>query len=644
MRRSTRRSSSGHRSSRLSILGFALLAAIGVGCGGPNPGDDLLQDLPWVKKVTFEGNRAFSDGHLRSIMSLEPPSTLRPFRRNHYFRDLLDRDLADIRDAYRDRGYLSFQVTGVEEIFAPEHETVELVITVSEGEQTIVRGIEFAGVEHLARKRLMDVIRTRVGRPFSPFVAQGDLERIRAAYLDDGYFFADPSLSLRPQGANIHVVYEVVEGKQVRLRFVDARGNVNTKEHYITREVTIGHDELYERQKILETQKRLGELGLFSLVRPQTVVVDSAAGLVDLRLEVRERKHGWYGFGFGFNSNEQVRLTAEWGHRNVWGTARRIRALGSIGWDVDSLFTDGASRASTEHEASVTWVEPWFLGTRTEGSFGVFRSFKQQPQAFRSTTNGVRATFRRDLSRYVDLFLTLENEWVSSNDTTFAREDFVTRSVRVEVERDTRDNILDPRRGSLQTGRVRYAGLGGEVDYVETVLSTSHALPKQSGRRVVAFGLKLGYIEPVGSDPVVGDALDDIPYQDRFFIGGATSLRGYRREDVGIREDGTTRGGRVLFLANAELRFPIVWRFRGGLFVDAGNIWGNPRDLKIGRLWGEFLGTYSPLDIRYTAGAGVRIRTPVGPFRIDYARKLGAAADDVYPQNWEIHFSLGHAF
>ncbi len=494
-------------------------------------------------------------------------------------------------------------------------------------------------------RELRDVVNLERGKPYSPFVSQGDVTRLRRAYADRGYLFVHVSKLERLVDGTIDVTFSIEEGRPARLRYLNAIGNDQTKRHYITREVDVSRGEVLTGRDVRRTQRRLSEMGLFSMVRPKTLVVDSTESIVDLEIHVRERKHGWYGFGFGFTSDERVRTSAEWGHRNVWGTARRVQASGAIGWDVDSLVTEGADRSSTERLLQATWVEPWVLGTPVEASFSVFHELDQKPQSFRYRTNGARATFSRDVSEFVSLFFTLQNDWVESTDTTLTSLDFTRQSVRIEGERDTRDNILDPRRGSVQRGTVQYSRLEGDYAYLKTLASTSNAVPQNPERsRLFAFRVQGGYIASF-RDPGDEDPLNAVPYQDRFFIGGATSLRGYRREDVGpLGDDGLTRGGTVLFLANAELRFPLIWRLAGGMFLDAGNVWASPSDLKLSHVFGELTGRFSRLDLRYAAGVGVRLQTPVGPFRVDYARKLARDADTAFGRSTELHFSLGHAF
>jgi len=637
--------------SALGPIAIALLVVASglLGCAGQRASSALRRQLHTVRHIGFEGNEAFSDRKLRSVMTIKQPGITHPFRRSLYVKDLLLKDLATVRDFYRDHGYLEFSITDLEEDFNEERRTVRLFVTVSEGPVTRVRALHFDGANALPEKELRDLVKLRAGGVYSPFVSSGDVERLLRAYVDRGYFFARVGRTEETTAEGMNVTFHIDEGRKATLRVVEATGNTQTKSKYIERELAVQEGGPVTGRQLREGQRRLTKLGLFSLARPRTVVVDSSTALVDVIVEVRERKQGWYGLGFGFTSDERVRTSGEWGHRNVFGTTRRVQLTGSIGWDVDSLFTRGADKDDTERNGNLTWVEPWVFGSRVEGSFSVFHSLDEKPRAFRYETNGLRAAFKREVSEFTDLFLTLEDEWVQSNDTTLVSEDFTRQNVGFSGERDRRDDLLDPRRGEVQRWSLRYSRVEGDYAYAKSLASTSHAWSKNRERSATtALRFELGYIRAfIGSRGRApeNDALAEVPYQDRFFIGGATTLRGYRRDETGpIGTDGLARGGTFLLLANAEYRFPIWWRFGGALFLDVGNVWADPNELKVSRLYGSFAGEFSPLDVRTSIGAGLRAATPVGPLRLDYGRKLGSDLDSAYERPWDIHVSLGHAF
>jgi outer membrane protein assembly factor BamA len=160
---------------------------------------------------------------------------------------------------------------------------------------------------------------------------------------------------------------------------------------------------------------------------------------------------------------------------------------------------------------------------------------------------------------------------------------------------------------------------------------------------VVAARFKVGYEEPFGATYGVSPT-ERIPFEERFRTGGGMSVRGYVEDDeIGPRDaSGNVTGGRFLILSNVEVRFPLVWRLSGALFFDGGNVWTNPSDVKTSQfsLRGGRVGS---ADYRYSYGGGIRLRTPVGPVRIDYGRKLRLSVYDGDDRG-QFHFSLGQAF
>ncbi len=218
------------------------------------------------------------------------------------------------------------------------------------------------------------------------------------------------------------------------------------------------------------------------------------------------------------------------------------------------------------------------------------------------------------------------------------------------VARDTRDDLLDPTRGTFLSGEGSLAAraLGGQVGFVKTYVQgfTFHRLP---GRRTVVFasraalGLANGFpreVQPTDADgnPLPGPpvVVDDLPASERFFAGGDTTIRGFALDRVGapntISPDGYPTGGNAVVLLNGELRFP-VWRDVGAVvFVDGGNVFRRVNEFDIGELRGSY-------------GFGLRYNSPVGPIRIDLGFKLDRRViAGVLEPPTAIHFSLGQAF
>jgi outer membrane protein insertion porin family len=282
------------------------------------------------------------------------------------------------------------------------------------------------------------------------------------------------------------------------------------------------------------------------------------------------------------------------------------------------------------------------LGTPTRWQLRPYVEHKrwfEQTVAIEEDVVGVALRGRWDLTRYRWLLGSLENKWTILDST------FVTRFISLSVTQDSRDFVLDPRSGSLNQIGAEHAGgiLGGQTEFTRYTLGLSNYAPMGSGF-VWARRFRAGYIHPYRI-PHGQTALASVPLGERFFTGGGTSVRGYAEESLGPRQDGQSQGGLVLLLLNAEVRFPLLWRMGGVIFLDAGNVWSDYKQITwscFTRAWTA--SDFDERDVAYGLGAGLRFNTPVGPVRLDYAVKIGQGYRDLSGQDYEWHLNLGHAF
>ena len=160
----------------------------------------------------------------------------------------------------------------------------------------------------------------------------------------------------------------------------------------------------------------------------------------------------------------------------------------------------------------------------------------------------------------------------------------------------------------------------------------------------------MGWIDPLGGGPVAGTAADTlhlsrIPWEERFRLGGGNTIRGYGEGMAGRRDtEGRAIGGLAMALVSGEVRFPLVSIVQGALFVDAGNVWADPKDFTLARFTRGFSDQeYNPLNAAWGIGVGLCLKTPVGPFRFDYGFKVGSGkGPGDGPGN--LHVALGQAF
>jgi outer membrane protein assembly factor BamA len=226
-----------------------------------------------------------------------------------------------------------------------------------------------------------------------------------------------------------------------------------------------------------------------------------------------------------------------------------------------------------------------------------------------------------------------------------------SRIVSGTFSHNTRDFILDPRRGGYRDVRADLAGgfLGGDNDFYALNTTLQKYWPKRRDL-VVALRARVGFTDAYGSSKDTG-----VPVENRFFTGGGNSVRGFRDNSLGPTgmvetSEGTLEetviGGRFLLVGNAELRFPVPYfsrfRFSAAVFADAGNVWSSlgSVDAKDFRLYAS-PDEITRDDVRYTLGIGLRYNTPVGPVRLDYGMPIKKDDTDRFGR---FHLSLGQIF
>ena len=607
------------------------------------PDTSLCTDVfkpSYVSQIEIRGNRVFSSSRIKSVMKTKERSFLRPFRKSAFRTDFLRVDIESIIGLYKRHGYLKAKVDSQSVERSEKGKAVSIFLGIFEGPRMMVAGVRIRGASALAEERLAKGLRLKKGEPFDPASVEDDKREILEKYAEAGYIYATVSDNTVFDGNLANVYYIVSEEIQVRAGSVAVLGNNATAERLVRREVTVKRGDILRRSEVIKTEQRIYDSGLYSDVQISIARSDSISPVVDLMIIVKERKLAWVGSGIGYGSSDQLRVVGEWGHRNLFGRGQRLFTSASFAFG-RRLFEQGKTVLDASR-FDVGVVEPRLFGTRTAGQAVVYREYKREV-AFSQQFTGFTFTAKRDISSLAKVFLSYDNRWVHTTDPAAMRKEYVTRSLHLSGVRDSRDDIFDPGKGSYEEATWKVSGgvLGGNYSLHRVTVSGSRYSP--FGNVVLATRVKGGFAQPFGSTEGV-TPLERIPFEERFRTGGSTSIRGYVEDDeLGPRDtEGHVTGGRVLLLTNVEARFPLFWRLTGAIFLDGGNVWRNPSDIRLAN-FDPGRTSAGDSDYRYSFGGGIRFRTPVGPIRIDYGRKLRLSAHDG-DEKGRFHFSLGQAF
>lgn len=635
--------------------------------GAPTPARSaedlqLLPSAPSVKSIHVVGVQSLDRGDLEKLVTIKTPDLLHPFRRPRFYRGLVQQDAQTLENWSRAQGFARAEV--VWDTVSVEG-GVDLYFRVDEGEPIRVVATELRGLDEQDRARLARRLSLQAERPYTVTGLDADRQRIEQYLADRGHPFARIIPYAEVGLDRAVVVHRIDPGPLTTIDAVTMAGSGDLNERALRRELTVRSGDLYSNRQLDRSRQRLYDTGFFRDVEVGYPLdgIDTLANTVDVEFRLTQRKLDWVGAGIGFTSDGLLRLTGEWGTRSIFGTGRALRLAVRT---ARQTFGERPFFYRRENYAQASLTERWLFGTRIRGQLQGFYHFDNVRNEFvRQEILGAGAQVSYELKeRRNSVALILEgrrtfNEIESDSIRTIACEEdpilceerYAVRSITGRLTFDERDDFLNPTRGYRHEVQLENAGgwFGGDSNFLKA-LDNSMWLSRRAPGSVLAARVRVGAINPGPSDIIgrsgtqVSEDAASVPFEERFFVGGAGSVRGYQEGTLNGLQDGKdpTGGGVLEILANAEWRFTIRGPLGGVLFLDAGNVWRDAGLLELRHVVPTFdRNATEPGHLRYSIGGGIRINSPVGPIRLEGAWRLSPARFE-YPS--DIHLAVGQAF
>jgi outer membrane protein insertion porin family len=484
-----------------------------------------------------------------------------------------------------------------------------VVLRANAGPRTRVSSLAVESPQALPAESAPQELRLREGGPYRVADLARDRDTVLAAYRNAGFLQADvtPEVTFSEDRALAAVVLRVAPGAPTTVDHVVVAGLERTKETVVRRELALKEGEPLGLDGVLESQRRLGALGLFSRVTISEM--DPSSPLrrsVVVRAE--EAPLTSVSYGVGYAEQDLLRGSVEVTRRNLFGMDRRLSAFARASFRGFRLLG--------------TFREPYLLGRKQELFATAFREDEDR-EAFSFIRQGVTLQTARTLSRNWSLVLRETYEETRTFNTT---EDCLTfgrqycpgtiSGPAASLLHDTRDDPLDPRRGHflLTDGVLSSRWLGGNTLVKGFVQGTTYQV--LTAGTLVAVSGQLGLARTFGEEQLL------VPKPDRFFAGGDYSMRGFGVDEV------LPDGGNALLIGGIELRRHLAGAFWAAAFAEAGNVYPLVSDMSLHAL-------------RYTAGLGLRYKSAVGPLRFDWGYKLDRQPGE---KPYHLHFTIGNAF
>ncbi|WP_421749293.1 outer membrane protein assembly factor BamA [Cognatishimia sp.] len=583
--------------------------------------------LAEIERLSFVGNRIYSDRRLRRELSTKQAGLLRAVvKRDTLVEDRIEFDKQLLRDFYQARGYVDFRVTGVNAELARERDAYFLTFNVEEGQQfsfgeiTVVSDLPEVDVETFEK-----TLRIKPGKTYSPLLVENAIARMESKATQEALDFirVEPRVSRNDRDLTLDVEFALVRGPRVFVERIDIEGNTTTLDRVVRRQFNTAEGDPFNPREIREAAERIRALGFFTTSEvnarqgssPDQVIVD---------VDVEEQPTGSLTFGGTYSTDSGFGLVAGFTERNFLGRGQSLSVNVSTSPDVNDY--------------QLRFVEPAFLGRDVSLGFDLsYQDSNLSAVRFENTIGQIQPFIGFSLGEQSAMQLRYTYESVDMVVPTSIDPNAI---VEVEADRgretinsigytytfDSRIGGLNPDAGVLLEFGQDFAGPGSDVEYIKTSARAVAQRKVFNGDVTLRATLEGGAIHAPDNNTRV---------HNRFALS-SRQFRGFEPFGMGPREistadDGATLndglGGKYYAVARFEAEFPLglpeEYGISGGLFYDVGSLWGVDGAAAAGNTL-----LYDDFTLRQTVGLSIFWTTPIGPLRFNWSKAVDKQAFD----------------
>lgn len=584
-----------------------------------------------IKKVTFLGNKAFSDDQLKRVLrNTQEGGFFSWATSSGNFKELdFKNDMQMLQVWYLNEGYVRFRHEPPIVNVSEDKRWVFITIKVEEGPRYNMGTVEFGGDLLFPKEELYDALSLKTGDVFSIIKRNKDIETLTEKYQDLGYANVNviPNLNIKDDKLLVDMSYDFEKGTLVHFGRITIKGNTKTRDKVIRRELKIREGELYSGSGMRISKENVQRIGFFDQesVTFQTRSPPGRPDVMDVEVNVKERPTGQFQLGAGYATTTKFFFTTQVSESNFLGKGQDLRFSTQISANKD----DRSFRLSFTDPYA--WDTLWSVG----GTLSYDKS--DVPGSYLEFRRGAQLNLGHPVGEYTRFFVGYRIEEIQLLN---ARDPFIIQempfeagtmsSVSFTLANDKRNDRMITTGGHYLSASEEIAGLGGNRKFARSI-GDARIYRKIWGDLTWRAKLEVGNIVPfrtVGAGVTNGG----VQASERFRLGGPNSLRGYPAYSIGplrtFPADGRVfvNGGKNELFSMWELEYPIANEIglKAVLFYDAGDAFDE---------W--------KLNLKHNWGFGVRWFSPLGPLRFEWGYPLKCGGKSCES---EFNFMIGPPF
>lgn len=606
-----------------------------------------VDEGPKVKigEIDFVGNKVFSDHKLKHTMKDTREHWMFSFitRHDDFEKEKFEKDKEKVSDLYFNNGYINARIEEPEVELLSNRKRMKMTIPVVEGDQYRTGDVTFTGNKVFPAQKLQPTMALKKGTIFNRSLLKKGMDEIQKMYGDQGYIYTGvgPVFDVDEEHKVVNLRMEVDENERFYVNRIEFTGNDFTRDKVIRRELELQEGDLLRVNRFRESLDHIYRLGFFDDLKPNITPVPDSKNMADISIDVKENKRNEIQVGGGYSQIDGFFGNLVFTTKNLFGSGKVL-----------SVQLQGGT-VSSNYNVSI--LEPYFMDRPVSLGFSVFKSRYDYTAYLQENVGGsltfgfpILGEFRGILTYvYQIVNLTYAKGYVPGTvfDPRFPgynllQNDRAESRLVPQLVRSTINNPIDPSRGSRLVIGVVYSGgvMGGDIDYYKPSFAFTQYLAGLTKKQHIAYNVEAGWGSGFGHGPLGGE----LPYYERYFLGGENSIRGYDYRIVSpIVIDPASKlpylaGGNKSFTLNAEYVFNLVGPLKLAGFVDYGNAFIEGIDFK---------------DMRGSTGAELRFLVPLlsAPFRFIYAFNfnrgdLMTLPENSRPKRTVFRFSVGTTF